>query len=79
MKKNDAIYIGGGITSNGLLYTIPVALKICKKYKVDRIIFEEYLEPKILNIPYMKNLLSSYKIQYVNDLMSINLKNKYFF
>lgn len=79
MKKNDAIYIGGGITSNGLLYTIPVAIKICKKYKISRIIFEDYLELKILNIPYMKNLLSSYKIEYVNDLMSTNLRNKYFF
>ena len=79
MKKNNAIYIGGGITANGLLYTIPVAINICKKYKIKRIIFESYLEKKILNISYIKVLLSPYKIEYINDLLPIYIKSKYFF
>ena len=75
MLKNK-IYIGGGLTSDQLLWVIPV-LHSYNKGKITELIFENFTEKKISQSELVKKILKKYKILEQSSLFSFLLKNEY--
>jgi hypothetical protein len=75
MLKNK-IYIGGGLTSDQLLWVIPI-LHSYNKAKITKLIFENFSEKKISRSELVKNILKKYTIFDHSSFLPFLLKNKY--
>jgi hypothetical protein len=75
MEKN-ALFVGGGIRTHIILSLLPIIDGICKKRKINQIIFEKSLENKIKLHSCFIKLSKEYSVEY---LEKIKLGNKFFF
>jgi len=73
MKLNK-IYIGGGLTSDQLLWIIPI-LESFYKYKITHLIFENLEIKKIQKSLMIKNILKKYIIVNKNEIFPIYFQN----
>ena len=75
MLKNK-IYIGGGLTSDQLLWVIPI-LHSYNKEKITKLVFENFTTKKISRSDLVKNILKKYTIFDHSSFLPFLLKNKY--
>lgn len=71
----NTIYVGGGFSQDQLLWIIPIICEKNKNTNINRIIFEEQLDYKILKNSTFQNYLKDFEIIYQKDLEII--KNKF--
>ena len=71
----NAVYVGGGFSQDQLIWIIPIVCEKYSKTNIDRIIFEELPNSRVLKNKKIKKYLSEYEIINQRDLELF--RNKY--
>ena len=70
----SSLYIGGGLREPLIISLLPIIDGICKKKKINKLIFETSLSNKSKNLKIFRNIKNEYDVKFLNEI--INQQNK---
>ena len=63
--SKKSVFLGGALTDSQYLFTFPIVDGYCKKKKINKIILEKELSPKVKNNKIIKDIIKNYEIEYL--------------